>query len=86
MTPKEERVLEAWKRWLLEAVQKKFQDRKMSMQMLVEARQYLLDLIDLTFENDQNYDAWKSKLDVEVGMDEETERPYYRIVWNGEKE
>jgi hypothetical protein len=57
----------------------------MSIQLLTEARLYLLELISLTFEDDPNFVDYKDKLDVEVGMDEQTERPFYRIVW-GDKE
>lgn len=86
MTPKETRILEAWKRWLLEAVDQKFRDRKISAQVLAEARLFLLDLIEITFENDPNYSEFKDKIDVEVGMDEETEKPFYRIVWDKDEE
>lgn len=86
MTPKETRILEAWKRWLLEAVDQKFRDCKISAQVLAEARLFLLDLIEITFENDPNYSEFKDKIDVEVGMDEETEKPFYRIVWDKDEE
>lgn len=84
MTYEEEQMFAVWKMWLLEAVQRKFEGRKISAQLLVEARAYLLELVALTFEDDPSFKDWKKNLDVETGMDEETEKPYYRIVWKEE--
>lgn len=82
MSPNEEHMLEMWKQWLLEAVHRKFEDRKMSVQVLEEAQIYITELIELTFEDDPTFKEWKKNIRVETGMDEVTERPYYRIIWN----
>lgn len=84
MSYREEQMLEAWKNWLLDAVHRKFADRKVTLGLLTEARDYLLELIDLTFEDDPDYKNWKKNIDVETGMDEVTEKPFYRIVWKEE--
>ena len=84
MSYREEQMLETWKNWLLDAVHRKFKDRKISVDLLVEARAYVLELIDLTFDDDPEYKNWKKNIDVEVGMDEVTEKPFYRIVWKEE--
>lgn len=84
MTFEEEQLLQAWRIWLMEAVIRKFDGRKITAQLLEEARSYLLELIELTFDGDPSFKDWKKRLDVETGMDEETEKPYYRIVWREE--
>jgi hypothetical protein len=77
MTEEEREMFERWKYWIMLSVSKKFEDRSPSIQMLSEAREYILDLIGTTFEGDPD---WANKIDVETGMDGEAEKPYFRIV------